>query len=128
MAYSRSNYGRRSKAQLNAISRSYAEKNKAKINKVAENKGLDKVFAYQSKYKTIRGLVNASSDNLRIATAQALEKAEKKKNNLIKSGAKSKEGSSLYNVKKDIQVIKSVCSAIKDKPKTKKVREMKGRK
>lgn len=46
------------KAQLNAIRRAYTAKRRAATEQEAKRLGVDSLFCYQSKYKTLNGFVN----------------------------------------------------------------------
>lgn len=51
--------GKSSKAQLNAISRSYTQKRQSGLVKQAEDQGLKEVYGLQKTYKTLAGFLKA---------------------------------------------------------------------
>jgi len=59
-------------SQLRAISYSYSEKNRRENVKKLNDSGLDLVFDYQTKYKTIAGFNNATPANKTAAVLTAI--------------------------------------------------------
>lgn len=57
---------RYSKAQLNAISRSYTARNQARLQRIAEENGLLTEFYTQKKYKTLGNFLKSKAENGKI--------------------------------------------------------------
>ena len=71
------------KSQLNAISYACSQKKQQEAEKKAMELGIDKLFAYQSAFKTMRGFVNAyGTDKFEKSVCEAKTKLMSRKANL----------------------------------------------
>lgn len=97
------------KAQLNAISRAYAEKARKENELKAAERGLDVVFKYGT-YKRIDALLRASDERLRREIKTALVSCEKRLDQLMKCGCSSYK---LDEARKDHEILKRLKEKIK---------------
>lgn len=97
------------KAQLNAISRAYAEKARKENELKAAERGLDVVFKYGT-YKRIDALLRASDERLSREIKTAFANCEKRLDQLVRCGCSSYK---LDEARKDHETLKRLKEKIK---------------